>query len=198
MYPWGHLAVGYLLYSVAVHVRHRRPPTGPAALVGIGATQFPDLVDKPLNWGFNVFDGRAIGHSLVVLVPLCGLLWYWSRSRECEPLALAFAVGVLSHPLADARAALLAGDLEGASYLGWPLLQPPTYPAETAADHVERGVQATQSLAASPVTELPGSFGIQLVLFGGCLLVWASDGFPGVGVVRHWYRRWLVRRYSGP
>jgi hypothetical protein len=53
MWPWEHLAVGYLLYSVSCVLWGRYPTRIGVAALAFG-TQFPDLVDKPLGWWLGV------------------------------------------------------------------------------------------------------------------------------------------------
>ena len=48
MWPWEHLAFGYVLYSLGVRTLRGRTPRGPPVLVLAVATQVPDLLDKPL------------------------------------------------------------------------------------------------------------------------------------------------------
>lgn len=50
MWPWGHAAIGYLLFSMDTRLRYGRRPGGPATILLFFGTQFPDLVDKPLAW----------------------------------------------------------------------------------------------------------------------------------------------------
>ena len=49
MWPWEHLAIGYLAYSLLGRLAWRRPPTVGTAITVAFGTQFPDLVDKPLG-----------------------------------------------------------------------------------------------------------------------------------------------------
>lgn len=71
MWPWGHLAVGYLLYSAAVRLRTGRPPRAAAVVLLLAGTQLPDVVDKPLAWVYHVVpQGYAVGHSVFVAVPV--------------------------------------------------------------------------------------------------------------------------------
>ena len=67
MLPWGHLAVGYLAYSLAVRVRSGGPPAGLAVAALAVGTQFPDLIDKPLvSWVSVLPSGRSqIGRAHV-------------------------------------------------------------------------------------------------------------------------------------
>ena len=65
MWPWGHLAVGYLVYSGLSRWRFGRLPGSVATLAVALGTQLPDLVDKPLAWTVNVLaSGRSLAHSL--------------------------------------------------------------------------------------------------------------------------------------
>ena len=49
MWPWEHLAISYLAYSLLGRLAWRRPrPLREPPSVTFG-TQFPDLVDKPLG-----------------------------------------------------------------------------------------------------------------------------------------------------
>jgi len=71
MWPWGHLAVGYVAFSVFVRFRLGRQPSGHAALALAVATQLPDLIDKPLAWQFGLLSsGISVAHSILVGVPL--------------------------------------------------------------------------------------------------------------------------------
>jgi hypothetical protein len=48
MWPWGHLAVGYLLSAGAAYLRDHSSPRGLAVVALAAGTQLPDLLDKPL------------------------------------------------------------------------------------------------------------------------------------------------------
>ena len=123
MWPWEHLAVGYLAYSLYSRVVLGRRPTGPDAVVLAFATQLPDLVDKPLSWGFDVFTvGYGAAHSLLVVVPvLCvaGLL-VARRRLPGRPVA-AYAVGHLSHLAGDLVYPVLRGEPLPVGRLLWPV-----------------------------------------------------------------------------
>ncbi|WP_435196345.1 metal-dependent hydrolase [Natronomonas sp. EA1] len=175
MLPFGHLAVGYLCYSLLSRARGRVPEAWPAIALAVG-TQFPDLVDKPLAWYTAVLPyGRTLAHTLLVAGPValgCVLL-----ARRYGPAPLAFAVGWLSHLAADGVGILLEGELFELRYLVWPLL----------------GVPAQQH---SGVTSFVAQLEVTaLVLFEGVLLVaalvlWRHDGMPGLSVA------WEVFRWN--
>lgn len=102
MWPWGHAAVAYLLYSGWRHATDRIPTTVPALAVVVGS-QLPDLVDKPLAWTVNVLpNGRSLMHSAVTVTLLTiAIVWYARRHNRPEPF-YAFALGIWAHLFADA------------------------------------------------------------------------------------------------
>jgi len=193
MLPWGHLAVGYFVYTVLVRTRVRRAPDGVPTIVLLIGTQLPDLVDKPLNWWFGILDGRGIAHSLLVVIAVCGLAVVVASAYDRTDVAGALSVGLLSHLLADAWHALLSGQFGRAAFLVWPLLPAPTYPKDTPTDHLAAWLDQLRLLPAEPVAFLTGAFGFQLVLFCIMLGVWAADGAPGLGAT--W--RFLTRTQGG-
>ena len=96
MWPWGHAAAGYLLYTLWARRRFHRPPAGAATLALAVGTQFPDLVDKPLAWTFGISpSGRAGAHSLLIAIPLLLMLWVGLPDRHRRSLWGAFAAGTI-------------------------------------------------------------------------------------------------------
>ena len=76
MWPWEHVAFGYVLYSLGSHAIRREPPAEWTVFaLGLG-TLVPDLVDKPLSWSLGLFPtGYSVAHSALVAVPtVAGLL----------------------------------------------------------------------------------------------------------------------------
>jgi len=200
MWPWGHLLVGYLVYTAGIRLWHRRAPDGaPVVLVAVG-TQVPDLIDKPANWYFDIFDGRAMGHSLLTMVPVCVAGYLLARHYERGALGVGLSVGVVTHLVTDAKAGLLAGNItEGAPYLLWPVLPAPTYPSESLFDHIRRLAGSLGAIDLSSVSAiLTSELALHVGIFLGLLLIWALDGFPGVrtlyGIVprcRRFLGQWL-------
>ncbi|WP_123538515.1 metal-dependent hydrolase [Halosimplex salinum] len=182
MLPWGHLAVGYLLYSGGTRLWHRRSPDDAPTLLALLGTQAPDLVDKPLNWWLAVFDGRGIGHSLLTTVPVCAMVYLFARRRGRGEWGAAFGFGVLTHLFADAFYPVLRGASSlDAPYLLWPLREAPTYPSENVMDHVLRVVVHFSALRhRAPVDILTDRFVIQVLLVPLVVGIWALDGFPGL------------------
>ena len=180
MLPWGHLAVGYLLYTVLARVRWRRPPRDSATVALALGTQLPDLVDKPLNWWFGVFDGRGAAHSLLVITAFCALAVAASRRYGGTDTVGPFALGLYTHPVADAWQALLTGQFEDATFLVWPLLGVPTYPKDSISDHTTAWLAELRLFSTAPVEALTTPFGVQVGLFTVLVIVWVLDGVPGV------------------
>ena len=167
MLPWGHAAFGYLLYHLYT-ARTGRRPAGSAVLALAVGTQFPDLVDKPHAWTLGVLpSGRSLGHSLLTLAVLCGVLFVlFSPSKRRA--VVAFTIGYASHIVGDGVAPLVAGDFTQLLYVLWPV---------TAAPLSDDGMTFLAFF-----TSLEGSawvlFGIGLTVVG--VVVWARDGYPGV------------------
>lgn len=185
MWPWEHLAFGYLLYSAWTRARHRVRPDDAGVIVLAVASQLPDLVDKPLAWGVHVLPGgRTLAHSLTVAVPLIAGVYAVADRRGTPSLGLAFAVGYLSHLLGDAVSTVLFGRIVDLDFLLWPII-----PAESGAavpsGHVLSLVLDYLSYVTSPA-------GLGYVLFQGLFLglalrVWLVDGAPAG--LRYWADR---------
>lgn len=172
MLPWGHAAVGYLAYRGLRAARKRGAPTPAAALAVAVGSQAPDLVDKPLSWTLGVLPaGRSLGHSLLVVALVLALASRVRAVRDRPAAATGFAVGTVSHVLADAAGPALAGTPGVASFLFWPVLPL----------RVDDGgyslVGAFRSL--EPTVDVFVGLGLT-VLAGG---VWLRDGAPGAAVV---------------
>ncbi|SFR65036.1 metal-dependent hydrolase [Halogeometricum limi] len=168
MLPWGHAGFGYLLYSALVRARTGRPPTGPPVLGLVLGTQFPDLVDKPAAWTFDVLaSGRSLGHSVFTFAILMGVLWAVFDTPRRRALVAAFGVGYGSHLVGDALAPVVQGESENLGYLLWPLLPGPT-------DHNTSFLEFFLSLQWTPFM----LFGFAVAF--ASVVVWMFDGMPGV------------------
>lgn len=172
MLPWGHAAVGYLLYTVVLKVRSDRQPIGGAVLALAVGTQFPDLVDKPLGWHLGVLpSGRSLGHSLITAVLLIGAV-HWLASRYGHRLiAPAFGIGYLSHLATDGVYALLSGNVREYSYLLWPI----THYADAG---TELSILEKLLAASGSPTGL-----FELGLFIVATALWISHRAPGLDVL---------------
>jgi hypothetical protein len=124
MWPWEHLAVGYLTFSTITALGYRRRPTGIECLLVAIGTQFPDLVDKPLAWVFGVVPtGTTLAHSVFVAVPLSAVVLIFGWRYRARGAAAAFVVGYLLHLPGDVlyRPILLGGPISPEILL-WPVV----------------------------------------------------------------------------
>ncbi|MFC7079026.1 metal-dependent hydrolase [Halorussus caseinilyticus] len=184
MWPWGHLAVGYLLYTAFVHLRSRRAPDGYATVALAFGTQFPDLVDKPLAWTFGLIpNGRSLAHSLLSAAVVIAVVHALLRRFDRPAVATAFAIGYLSHLLGDALYPALTGDFYSLGFLAWPVVPAVEYATEPSFAAHLRGLSLSSFVAVEGL--------LALVVFG----VWAYDGAPGLRVVAA-IPRWVGRKLS--
>lgn len=123
MWPWGHLAFAYVLYSVLAKAWPGTRVRDSAALVlGFGAL-LPDLVDKPLAWTFAVFpSGYAVAHSVFVAVPVGLAVAAVAARRGRAPVGVAFLVGYWSHLVGDIAFAVALSEPYTISRVLWPLV----------------------------------------------------------------------------
>lgn len=194
MWPWGHVAVGYLAYSLGRRLLGREPPTDLAVLVLLPASLLPDLVDKPLSWWLDLFPtGYAVGHSALVAIPLGLAALAAGVRRDRVGPATAFVVGYWSHLAGDVFSGVLLGDGPAYGVVLWPLVERAPYATEYGA--VERGLVYLREFATAAATaERPLAL-IAVYLAPGCLalLLWLLDGGPGLRTVTR-SARWVARR----
>ncbi|MFB6150496.1 MAG: metal-dependent hydrolase [Haloarculaceae archaeon] len=185
MWPWEHLAVGFLLYWVLVRLRADRSRVGDGAAVAVAVgTQFPDLVDKPMAWVFGVFpSGVSVAHSVFVATALSVTAVAVARARGSADVGTAFAVGYLSHLPADLLYPVLIGEP--------PLFRAFVWPLATAEGPVRRGLLENFSHYFFRFVEFLFTargalyLAAEALLLLTALLAWAHDGYPGL--------RWLFR-----
>lgn len=179
MWPWEHLAVGYLCYSALSRVAFDRSPgSGEAIAVAIGS-QLPDLVDKPLAWWLDVLpSGLTLGHSLFAAVPGSVVVFLIAIRARRPAIGVALAVGWLSHLPGDVLYPIALGGSARPGAVLWPLV--PASPSPTAG-LLENVVQYGDRYVAF----LLSADGATYLLFEGALVgatlaVWLFDGAPGV------------------
>jgi hypothetical protein len=167
--PWGHAAVGYLLYSGLRRSGTGDIPDGPAVLALAVGTQFPDLLDKPLAWYLGVLpSGRSLGHSVFVAALLLAILHRIATRYRRRELSVAFAVGYLSHLGGDAVYPLADGEPGRLRFLLWPAV---------AQSGDETGYTILRVLIESSLT-VGGLLEVALFLIATGL--WLSHRAPGV------------------
>lgn len=169
MWPWGHLAVGYLLYASYTRLTTERPPTEVATITLALGTQFPDLIDKPLAWWVAVLpNGRSLAHSLFTVLAISTILVVVFHHRRQLPIALSFIVGSLSHLFADALHPAVTGDFSSLGFLAWPLVPAIEYETEKS------------FLAHFATLQLDAIHAFELVLVALAVGWWIRDGVPGL------------------
>jgi len=182
MWPWGHLAVGYLAYATYTRYRHDEHPAGGPAVALAVATQLPDLIDKPLAYEVGVIpEGRSLAHSLPVAVPLCLLALGFARRTSGWPgrVAVAVPLGYATHLFGDSVWELLALDLDALSFLVWPVLAAPDYATTSFEGHVEQFNESAGALSAGTLTP----FAVEWVLFALAVGLWAWHRLPPLPTV---------------
>lgn len=176
MLPWGHLAVGYLMYAALVRRSVGDRPDGSAVLVLAVGTQVADLVDKPLAWHLGFLEaGRSLGHSLLVAVVVLPVVLAVAVRYDRGELGVALAVGHLSHLLADAYLPVLAGEYAHLAFLVWPLADLPATATRTPPGGIVGFFLAIE--ATPPVL-------FELGLFLAAATLWLRQGTPGAATLR--------------
>lgn len=182
MWPWEHIAVGYLLYSGYVHLSYGESPgTLPALAVLFGAL-FPDLIDKPLAWSFKVVaSGISVTHSLFTAVALSAVSIVVLDRLGHRQVGTGFSIAYLAHLPSDAIYPVLLGSPLHISPYFWPLT--------TATGAVQGGFLEnfvyyfTQFLAFLATPQGLLFLGLEVALIGTTVLVWISDECPGLSIV---------------
>ena len=184
MWPWEHLAVGYLAYSLLWRAWTGDPPDGLSALTVAVATQLPDLIDKPLAWTFGIFPGGySVGHSIFVATGLSALALAISGRRGRPALGVAFAVGYLSHLPGDLLYLYVVNGYLNPAVVLWPAV--PAVPGSATSGLIAHFVTFlrayVRSLARGRLVWLTL---FEVALLVAALVVWLRDGRPGVSDLR--------------
>jgi hypothetical protein len=194
VWPWEHLAFGYLVVALALRATRGRSLGDVEAVLVVLATQLPDLVDKPLAWRFEVLPaGLSLAHSLLFAGPLLVAvvaLATW-RDRPAAGWGVALAYG--THLVGDAVYPVVFGDPVRTDFLLWPVREvPPSQPSLGLLGHVAVYFDRFTALLATP----RGSWfvALEVALVGGALVLWLFDGVPGLR--QPW--RWTVAALSPP
>ncbi len=181
MWPWDHLAAGYIVYSLLKRLTGRHPPSALAVGFVLIGTQLPDLIDKPLGWYFHILpSGASLAHSLLFAVPLCLVVLAWRAWRGAVTEGIAFSVGYLLHLPADVFYPVLVGAGAKPYILFWPLVDGPHSNPADVTDYLA-------VLIDSFLTELASPNGLWLVAIevgfvGSAAVLWYLDGLPGLPV----------------
>lgn len=177
MWPWEHVAVGYLLYSLSVRVLWGRPPTRGEALAVVAAAVLPDLVDKPLAWELHLLNGKSLGHSLAFAVSAAVLAWLRGGRR----IAAAVGFGLVSHQVADVAYRVALGRNADWTFVIWPLVDRPPADAPGLLANARYWLSVYGEFLASPRGRV--YLALEVAVLAGAFLLWVRDGRPGVGVL---------------
>lgn len=162
-----HPALAYLLYAGWTRLGTGTPPGGLATLALVAGALLPDLVDQPLYYLFPLPSTRTLAHSLLIAVPVTvGVVLAVRRSSLPDTVGTGFAVGYLSHPVADAFWPGLLGRPGELGFLLWPITHSPAYDGRT------------PLFAVADVTVT--TWTPELLLLGTGVLIWWRDGTPGL------------------
>lgn len=176
MLPWGHVAIGYLCYSLAIRFREKHPPQGIAVLTLAIGTQFPDLIDKPLGTGLDVLpSGRSLAHSLLFAFVLGIIVWTLANQYDRQLEGTAFVAGHSLHLVGDTIPVAIAGRWEQGGFLLWPLVPASQY-----------SIVEDQPFLEYLAVHLTSGSSVEFALFGLAILLWVYDGRPGIGLLRSW------------
>lgn len=178
MWPWEHVAVGYLACSLGGRALGSPPPRAVDLLAVVVGTQLPDLVDKPLSWGLGLFpSGFAVGHSVVLAVPLGLAVLALGARRGRLRVGAAFVVGYWSHLVSDSLNPLRQGEPADVGRVLWPVATASSYERDLG---LGRGLAYLGEFVAGLSSMSPESLFVQvLALPLATLLLWLHDGAPG-------------------
>jgi hypothetical protein len=182
MWPWDHLAIGYLAYAAGVRVRRGGAPSSRAAVAVALGSQFPDLVDKPLAWSLGVLpSGTSLAHSLLFALPVCWLVGSFARRHGAGDAGVAFAVGYLLHLPADAVYGFLLGGSVSVGFFFWPLVPAIDRPPVGLFTRTGELFEGFLRIVATPAGLR--YLALDVLLFATAVGVWLRDGTPGTDLV---------------
>ncbi|KAB1185106.1 MULTISPECIES: metal-dependent hydrolase [Haloferax] len=183
MWPWEHVAVGYILVSLWARVTNRRLD-GRIVLAVVLGTQFPDLIDKPLAWSLDVLpSGISVAHSIFVSVPLSVLVVLVARRFKMTAVGVAFALGYLSHIPADLfYSGFFFGNYGALQSFLWPISYGP--PSSAAGLFSQTWYYLSRFLVYLRRPEAWAYILFEVALLGSAFGLWLSDGKPGVELVK--------------
>jgi membrane-bound metal-dependent hydrolase YbcI (DUF457 family) len=188
MWPWEHLAFGYVLASLTNRLGTDRRLTAADALVIGLATQLPDLIDKPLAWTVGILpSGLSLGHSLFFALPLSLLVVLVARSRGRTGLGVVFAVAYGSHLFGDALYPMLTGGSFSPRFVLWPLVPASSEAGVGFLSQLDLFVGRFLQFLGTPLGRV--YLVLEAVLLVGATALWYVDGAPGLS--------WFLDRLPG-
>lgn len=194
MWPWEHFSVSYLSYSVAVRATRRRPPNAVEGYALLFGALFPDLIDKPASWLFQIFpSGVSVAHSIFVAVPFTILVLLVSRRLGRTEFGTGFGVAYLLHLPQDAvYGTITSGSAPAYRVFLWPIAPKQTSSYGGFLANVRHYFGQYQALLADPWTVWFVLF--EVLLLSAALSLWIADGAPGWNTVsKRLPTKWLAR-----
>lgn len=178
MWPWEHVVVGYVVYSLGSHLLRRGPPRAAETLVVALASLLPDLIDKPLAWSLDVVaTGYGPAHSVFLALPLVGFVGTAWAILGRPQRGAAFGVGYLLHLAGDLLHNATGGSDLAPEIVLWPLrtYEPSGPRAGFLRESVMRFGQFRSEMLAGNLSLYARA---QIVLFALAVLLWVYDGTP--------------------
>ncbi len=178
MWPWEHVAVAYVIFSLTVNALTGSAPRNGECLAVVAGSLFPDLIDKPLGWAFGVVPSVSLAHSVFVAVP-CSLVVVASGYLTGRLLcAFGFSTGYLLHLPGDALfSTITRGHAPVWELLLWPVASPPVDPPGDFVYNVWFYFDNYRVLLVDPNNAWFLAF--ELALLGTAVALWVADGMPG-------------------
>lgn len=192
MWPWDHVALAYVCYSLYVRFKGERP-SAITAMVVVTAALAPDIIDKPLAWWVDVLpSGRSLGHSAFTALAASIVAVAVERRVDVRGVASAVAIGLFSHLAGDVAYPLFVkGDLR-VGFLLWPVVPAGDSSTANPFEHISELFAALIEFAATTQGTLYLVADALLLLTA--LALWVADGAPGTGFLRAGTRKALSRR----
>lgn len=179
MWPWEHLAFGYVCYALGRRSVGGRPPSNGGAIALAVGTQFPDLIDKPLAWVVDVLpNGTSLAHSILFALPVMAAVIVVADRRDSRAVGAAFSVGYISHIVGDGLFFLLTSGELSVGYALWPLVPRPEGGTESLLAIVPRLWSSFLQYLGTPRGRVYIALEVALMAFA--LGLWLWDGRPGL------------------
>jgi hypothetical protein len=162
-----------------------------AVLVG---SQFPDLIDKPGSWLFDILpSGVSLAHSVFIAVPVTTLVIIESRRRNQTAAGLAFSTGYLSHLPSDALYGTIArGSPPSYRVFLWPIAPKTTSSPGGFLTNVRYYFDMYQSMRNHPNVVWFVVF--EVLFLSTAIVLWIADGKPGIGLLRdRFWSKWTTK-----
>jgi len=183
MWPWEHLAVGYLCYSLFLRITARKRPRAADVVAVATGSQLTDLIDKPLGWGTTLLpSGTSLAHSLVFAVPTAMVVVLVAHLSGRFSVGVGFSVAYLAHLPGDVIYPVLIGGEPKLSFLLWPLLPVDSAPPEAVVGRASELVMEFIAVLGTPAGYR--FLVVETLLLGLTVLLWRADGLPGLGLFR--------------